>query len=132
MKTKKSLFKKMKINFALLLIPFLFIAVSCRKEGPGGKSTVKGVVYYNGAVVPQAAVYIKYGATESPGNDISLYDTYTTTDGQGNYIFSSLVQGNYYIYASGLDQVSNFNVKGGRAINLKKKQTAQWDIWVNQ
>jgi hypothetical protein len=120
---------KFKIALAFVLI---VAVISCRKEGPGGKSTVKGVIYYNGVAVPQAAVYIKYGATESPGDDISLYDTYTTTDGQGNYIFSSLVQGNYYIYSSGLDQVSNFNVKGGRAINLKKKQTAQWDVWVTQ
>ncbi len=117
----------MKAGIKLLMcaaIILFFSNSSCKKEGPGGKSTINGKVYYNGNPVEKIGVYVKYEATEFPGDDISSYDVYSTTDALGNFNFGGLVQGDYYIYAKGLDAASNFNVAGGVQVNVAKKKTA--------
>ena len=114
-----------------LILTCIFIFPSCRKEGPGGKAKVSGVVAHNGVAIPGARVFIKYGATVSPGTDISQYDRDYACDGSGNYSISSLVQGNYFLYAEGYE-VNSLGVtvkyKGGVAVSLTRKQSKQQDI----
>ncbi len=124
----------MKFGIKILMctaIILFFSNSSCKKEGPGGKSTISGRVFYNSNPVEKIGVYVKYDATAFPGDDISTYDVYSTTDASGNFNFGGLVQGDYYIYAKGLDVASNFNVAGGVQVNVAKKKTATININVN-
>ncbi|MFL5752695.1 MAG: hypothetical protein ACJ76F_04755 [Bacteroidia bacterium] len=121
-------------KISLLLILSICV-LSCKKEGPGGKAKVIGVVAHHGVVVPGATVYIKYGATDFPGNDISVYERSYTVDQNGNYAIGSLVKGNYYLYAVGYDtdaQGITEKLTGGVAITLTKKESKSQDIAVTE
>ncbi len=87
----------------IVFLSFLLFFVACEKdEGMGGKSEIKGTVYYlltdhNGNVVSKEQakderVYIIYGDDDFYGNDVrSYYD--------GSYCFQHLQKGSYHIYA---------------------------------
>ena len=111
----------------LCVIPFL----SCRKNTTGGKAQVAGFVEYIGNRIPGATVYIKYGATTSPGTNPSDYDSQQTTDSQGNYTFSTLFPGDYYLFATGY-YTTTFGytrVTGGTHVSIpNRKSSVNYDI----
>ena len=124
-------------KYKIFSVFFLFlIFIGCKKEGTGGKAQISGFVVYNGNRVPGAVVYIKYGATTSPGNNPTTYDSQQTADSQGNFAFVSLVTGNYYLYAIGHYSYPNLgfvNVSGGSAANVPHtKSSVNYDIAVTQ
>jgi hypothetical protein len=122
----------MKTNLSIL-IAFLFMATTaCKKEGSGGKSSVSGNVQHHGANIANAVVYIKYGATEFPGADVSLYDDKTTSNGSAYYEFKSLRRGNYFLYAVGFDNSVSEVVSGGIAVKLMYNKSAQSNIPVTE
>ncbi|MBL7884835.1 MAG: hypothetical protein JNL69_12250, partial [Bacteroidia bacterium] len=84
-----------------VLIGTVLLFPSCLDQGRGGKSTVKGVVRHHSLAIPNAIVYIKYGATDFPGESPSNYNDQVTADVAGNYEFSKLKDGNYYLYGVG-------------------------------
>ena len=100
----------------LLLASFLF---ACTKEGPGGKATIKGAVMHHTKLIPGTVVYIKYGATESPGKSPSNYDASVTSDASANYKFESLQKGHYYLYGIGFDSTISLPVSGGIPVEIK-------------
>jgi hypothetical protein len=110
--------------FSLLIL----IPTSCKKEGTGGKSTIKGVVKHHSKAIPNAIVYIKYGAIEFPGEITASYDAQVTADAAGAYEFTSLVKGDYYLYGYGYDAAISENVKGGISVNVKRNKTTETDI----
>ena len=112
-----------------LLLPF----TSCKKNQTGGKATLKGTVMHHSKPIPDAYIYIKYKATEFPGDDYKLYDTYVQADGSGNYSIS-FYKGTYYLYAVGrdLDIPSPYEVKGGMSVSLRNKETLVKDIAVTE
>lgn len=57
-------------------------------------------------------IYLKKNTTEFPGKDSSVYNYSGKTDGYGKFNFEHLYPGNYYIYASGYDNVWGANVIG--------------------
>jgi hypothetical protein len=127
------------IRFSFSLITFslicLFALPACKKAGPGGKAKVYGVVAHHGAAIPGAVVYIKYGATESPGTSIALYDNNFTCSADGSYSIGSLAKGNYFLYAVGYDLNALGNtekVTGGIAVVLGRKDSKQQDIAVTE
>jgi hypothetical protein len=125
----------MSIKKILLLFVITFAFFGCKKEGPGGKAKVSGNVAHHGAAIPGATVYIKYGATDFPGTDISLYERSYAVDQNGNYAIGSLVKGDYYLYAVGFDTDSQGiteKLTGGVAISLSKKENKQQDIAVTE
>ncbi len=62
-----------KINFiALILVVLAFSA--CKKNGTGGENTIAAYPKHHGLIIPNATVFIKYGATELPGLDASDFD----------------------------------------------------------
>lgn len=125
----KTILKKMKTTaFFLLLSISIFSVYSCKKEGPGGKSTIKGVVKHHSLAIPNATVYIKYGAREFPGETISNYDSQVTADASGNYEFTNLVKGDYYLYGYGYDASIMQDVKGGVGVNVKKNKTVETNV----
>lgn len=95
---------------------------ACKKEGIGGKASVNGHVQHHGKAIPNAIVYIKYGATELPGTNASDYDNSTMASASdAHYEFEELRKGDYYLYATGYDSACVCTVEGGTSIQIKDK-----------
>jgi hypothetical protein len=105
---------------------------SCHKEGTGGKSGVSGTVYHHSKPIANAIVYIKYGATEFPGADVSVYDNKVTADANAHYEFTDLRKGDYFLYGVGYDDAIFQVVKGGLGIKLKYNKKATSDVPVTE
>ena len=80
---------------------------------------MSGGVFHHSKPIPNAIVYIKYGATDFPGTDITTYDNHTTADANAHYQFDDLRMGNYYLYGVGWDNSISSTVTGGVAVKLK-------------
>ena len=94
----------------------------CKKNQLGGKSNIKGKVMHHSTAIPYARVYIKFNATEFPGADVSLYNTYIDAYHNGNFLIEKIYHGKYYFYAVGVDPAigtTNNVVKGGVALKVK-------------
>ena len=115
-----------------LTIILLFSFGSCKKEGTGGKSSVSGNVKHHQELIPNAIVYIKYGATEFPGADVSVYDDKVTSDVNANFEFKDLQKGDYYLYGIGYDFTGSYSVVGGIGVALKRNQSTINDIPVTE
>jgi hypothetical protein len=117
----------------VLSFAFLFSLQSCKKNQLGGKSSLKGVVNHHGKPIPNAIVYIKFNATEFPGDDYTNYDTSVQADAEGNYSIS-FFKGNYYIYSKGndLDIVYPHLVKGGFSVSLRNNEKLVKNIAVTE
>jgi hypothetical protein len=123
------------LNKILIASIYLIAATtffSCKKEGTGGKSTVSGTVKHHSNPIPNAIVYIKYGATEFPGVDLSVYDNHVTADANAHYEFKDLRKGDYYLYGVGYDANIFETVKGGVGIKLKYNNNISSDIPVTE
>lgn len=118
------------IKILFLTIAISLINISCKKEGPGGKSSVKGIVKHHALNIANAVVYIKYGSKDFPGSDVNSYDTKVTADANGNYEITGLQKGDYYLYSVGYDPFIFQNVYGGLPVTLKKGETKSMDIAV--
>jgi hypothetical protein len=123
-------------KYIIYPVIFLFILfTSCKKNAVGGKAQVTGFVEFNGSRIPNAIVYIKYGATTSPGEDPTQYDSQQTADGTGTFTFASLYPGNYYLYAIGhyVTQLGYEQVTGGTQVNIPHtKSSVNYDIATNK
>ncbi len=108
------------------------LAVSCKKEGLGGQASVSGLVKHHSQIVGHAVVYIKYGATEFPGDDIAKYDASTTADASAHYEFTQLRKGDYYLYATAYDSANTQSLDGGIGVVLKKSDVKSTDIPVSE
>lgn len=127
----KAFLKFSKIFFACA-VSILLALTSCRKEGIGGKSKVSGYVKHHGNIIPNAVVYIKYGATEFPGTDLSDYNFSFTTGSDAYYQFKDLRKGDYYLYSVGYDNSIAQEVRGGIAIKLKYNKAITIDVPVTE
>jgi hypothetical protein len=117
-----------------ILLFFLLLCgiSSCHKEGSGGKSSVSGAVMHHTMLIPNAVVYIKYGATNFPGSDVSLYDASVSSDANAHYEFKDLRKGDYYLYAVGYDNMIMETVSGGIGIQLQYNKETSTDIPVTE
>lgn len=90
---------------------------NCR-EGRTGALTLVPRFIHHSRPIPGCRVFLKYGATEFPGEDTTKYDYRLSADWSSFYAaIDSLACGNYYIYAIGIDSLldpSNWICKGGR------------------
>ncbi|MBL7890078.1 MAG: carboxypeptidase regulatory-like domain-containing protein [Bacteroidia bacterium] len=120
------------IKYILLFAVISFSTVSCKKEGPGGKSSISGVVEHHGAAIPNSVVYIKYGATDFPGAAVSAYDAQVTADASGNYKFDGLRKGDYYLYGVGYDNAVVAPVTGGVGVRLRTNEDKSIDVPVTE
>lgn len=119
-----------KLSVFMLVTVFAF--TSCKKEGTGGKSSVSGFVKHHSLAIPNAVVYIKYGATEFPGADVSKYDASTVADASAKYEFKELQKGDYYIYGVGYDSLLMEPVTGGIGLFLKRNEAKKTDVPVTE
>lgn len=69
----------MKKKILLVLCVFLFL-YACKKNQLGGSSIILGEVSHHFKAISDATVYIKFNATEFPGNDFTLYDDKVISD----------------------------------------------------
>lgn len=110
----------MKICKIILPVIFLFLFSFCKKNGTGGKATIKATVSHHEKIIPGATVYIKYGAKEFPGSNPSSYDAnYSAPDGTCE--IKDLLRGDYYLYAVGFDSSIGELVKGGVPVKIKSR-----------
>jgi len=109
---------------SILLLLFSAIAIiGCNKEGLGGKASISGTVKHLEQAIPNAVVYIMYGANEFPGFDPDQYDDNVTVNGvDASFFFENLYKGNYYLYAVGYDASIMESVEGGIAVKIKQKK----------
>ena len=116
-------------NSEFLIFVFSVLLYSCAKEGKGGKVEVDVIVRHHEKLIPAALVYIKYGATEFPGKDVSKYDDNKSTGTAGEEIgrthFSELKWGDYFFYAAGYDSSLKGYVSGGTPLKIKWKERKQ-------
>ena len=119
-----------KILFLLLVTSLVF---SCRKEGPGGKASIQGMVKHHSKLIPGAVVYIKYGAKEFPGSNITYYNASVNADANAHYVFPDMKRGDYYLFGIGFDSTIVQIVTGGIPVQIKSKtETVNSDISVTE
>lgn len=126
---------KAKLNNVILLCLSLMtvtLLYSCKKEGTGGKSSVSGNVYHHEDPIANAVIYVKYGATEFPGDNAALYDNSVTADANAHFEIKDLRKGDYYLYGVGYDKGIKKVVKGGIGITLGKKEIRTTDVPVTE
>lgn len=118
------------ITVFCLTVVLVYSFGSCKKEGTGGKSKVSGNVKHHTQLIPNAIVYIKYGAKEFPGADISVYDDQVTADTNAHFEFDGLQKGDYYLYGVGVD--ASDIVVGGIGITLRRNEDLNSDVPVTE
>ena len=111
----------MKKIISILLTASCLLVFSCGKEGPGGKSAIKGYVKHHNNSIPNAVVYIKYGTKEQPGTDVTYYDASVNADTSAYFEFIDLKRGDYYLFGVGFDSIMGAPVIGGVPVEIKKK-----------
>jgi len=79
-------------------------------------------------------VYIKFNTQDFPGDDVSKYDAKVNADASGNYEFSSVYKGEYYLYAVGEDYTipPPYIVEGGLPTKVHSKEHVSLDIPVTE
>lgn len=82
--------------------------------------------------IPAATIYIKYGAIDFPGTNVSTYDAQVTADAQGAYKFEGLQKGDYYLYGIGYDTAVVDDVMGGVAVKVRKNEDIVIDVAVRE
>lgn len=122
----------MKKYFIYSLLLSLFF-ISCKKNELGGKAEIKGQVKHHAKVIPNATIYIKFGAKEFPGTDVSVYDKTVNSDATGNYTIKCY-KGDYYLYAVGtdLDVPPPSLVRGGVPISIRNKEVVEAELAVTE
>jgi hypothetical protein len=106
---------------------------ACTKEGTGGKAEIHGHVKHHEVHIPNAVVYIKYGAKELPANISDYDDEMIASSGDGHYGFNELQRGDYYVYAVGYDSTISETVSGGGPVKIKKKtDKIEFDVAVTE
>jgi hypothetical protein len=121
----------MKAKLSLTIVALLLLAaIGCKKNGTGGKAIIKGYVAHHDRKIPNATVYIKYGAKEFPGSDISKYDASVQADVMAYFEIKNLLKGDYYLYGLGFDNVANEDVFGGVPVKLRTKEIIEVNVAV--
>lgn len=117
----------------IVLFIFALTLFGCKKNQLGGKSNIKGKVMHHDTPIPNARVYIKFNATEFPGNDVSVYNTFIDADQNGNFLIEHIYHGQYYFYAVGYDATISAAVKGGTALKVKMlKEVTGFEVPVTE
>lgn len=116
------------LNITILAILLSFSVISCKDdkeevvvdncpEGRTASLTIVTKMVHHTRPINGCRVFIKFGATNFPGEDTTKYDYAVTSDWNSPYAtIDSLNCGSYYLYAVGIDSLldpSNWIVKGG-------------------
>lgn len=107
------------------------------KGGTGGHGILHVTVQHHKENINEGKVYIKYGTDKMPDN-IESFDEVKTINfslGRPAVSFYELTQGDYYLYAEGIDfelEPGNNNVMGGAHYRLLYNDTldANYDLYL--
>lgn len=131
--------KKASILFAISLLLASASVISscttkkCTNAGTGGAVTLVAFPQHHGmSIVSKASypdtVYLKYNTKNSPGTNLSLFDTYFVGEaGEAHVHMEGLKCGDYYIYAVGYDSTIMKRVTGGIPYSFDK-ETGEIDL----
>lgn len=122
-------YKSLLAGFAALLV---FAISSCHKEGLGGNSSITGTVAHHGKPIPNSVVYLKFNTQDYQGDSPGDYDASVNADAKGEYTFSKVYQGDYYLFATGEDLSIHQVVKGGVPVKVKRNKVVTQDIPVTE
>ena len=110
---------------SITIFGLIVFVSSCNKGGTGGANEIAAFPKHHGKPIPGAVVYIKYGAKDFPGEDVSKYDASDVADathGAANHAhFEELKRGYYYLYSVGYDSSIAQIVKGGISVQIKSR-----------
>lgn len=119
------------MRYPVLMLLFITL-LACRKNQLGGKSVIEGRVAHHGKAIANAMVYVKLNAKEFPGADSSKYEGKFRANPDG-YFRITCYQGDYYLYATGIDlQAQPLYVHGGIPVHIRKNETVESDIAVSE
>jgi hypothetical protein len=108
----------------LSLLCGLILFSSCKKDKDADDNLMlKVTALHHYHAVSNLPVYLKEGATEFPGTDVSVYRHSATTDNNGIVHFGNLSSGNYYLYATGFDYGASDTVHGQKAVVLSSSSS---------
>ena len=110
------------------LLPF----AACKKNQLNGDSLITGTVAHHSKPIPNATVYVKFGAKEFPGRDSSVYDAHVKADAMGVYSVTCY-RGNYYLFATGVDmQAQPLYVNGGVPVRVRSNEDVKAEVAVTE
>jgi hypothetical protein len=114
------------------IIIFVLI-VSCKKNALDGNAVIEGRVVHHSKVITNCSVFMKFDASDMPGEDTALYDAKVRVDKDGYFKFNPY-KGKYYLYASGIDPgiASPYVVVGGQSVKLRSKETVSLTLYVSE
>ena len=123
-----------KNNFLILAFCLSLFFFGCKKNEIGGKCLIEGKVTHHSKAIAEATVYVKMGAIEFPGDDISKYDFEVTADANGYFKVESLYKGEYYLYSVGRDFTvpPPWLVKGGIPVKLRYNERKTVELPVTE
>lgn len=125
----------MKHFLTIALLAGGFWLSGCKKDGTGGDATLGITAKHHGSTIPGTRIYIKYGAKDFPGEDVSKYDASVTANASGYAEIPDLRYGHYYIYGVGFDSSVNETVKGGAPVKIKwsdRKEVQKEDLSITE
>ena len=125
----KTPFHKLLISICLLVA---FVCGGCHKEGLGGNASITGTVYHHSTPIPDCEVFIKFDATEFPGEGAALYNGSVKADKNGVYTFPKVYKGDYYLFGIGYDKNIMQVVRGGVHVKAKRNGTVSQDVAVTE
>jgi hypothetical protein len=111
------------------------IFAGCKKDGTGGDAALGVTAKHHGSTIPGTVIYIKYGAEDFPGEDVTQYDASVTANSSGYAEIPNLRYGKYYIYGVGFDSSVQETVKGGMPIKIKwtdRKDVQKEDLSITE
>jgi hypothetical protein len=125
----------MKHLLTISLLAGGFWLSGCKKDGTGGDATLGVTAKHHGSAIAGTRIYIKYGAKDFPGEDVSKYDASVTANANGYAEIPDLRYGHYYIYGVGFDSSVNETVKGGAPVKIKwsdRKEVQKEDLSITE
>lgn len=119
-------------NLITIIILSIYV-ISCKKNDLGGNSMIEGRVVHHNKPITNCSVFLKFNASELPGEDTTLYDAKVRVDKDGYFKFSPY-KGKYYVYARGIDPgIAPPNVVvGGQSLKLRSKETVSVTLYVTE
>jgi hypothetical protein len=123
-------------HFVKIFFATILAISSCCTGEAGGSSVVSGKVYHHAKPIANAKVYVKYDAKDLPSTDVSVYNQSVTAGADASYSISGLKCGDYYIYATGIDDdlvAPEDLVTGGLYVKIGKDGVVvEKDVYVTE
>ncbi len=117
----------------VVLVIIVICTISCKKNDIGGNALIEGRVVHHNKSITNCTVFLKFNASELPGEDTTLYDAKVRVDKDGYFKFDPY-KGKYYVYARGIDPgiAPPYVVVGGQSVKLRAKETASITLYVTE